>query len=155
MDVTLESEEQTRDRLLLVLAAAEVRWLAGEYSFKEVHAPEQVLGDLTEALAIVRDDAQWSILKRAETGDPEKFYIFSCHFSAGIPNSGFVGWLASEFKRRLGTGVFVVCGQNSERGGIFDYWGVPAEISGQAKQFLASRLRTDISGVKADVHKSS
>ena len=30
--------------------------------------------------------------------------------------------------QRLGTGVFVVCGQNAARGGIFDYWGCPATI---------------------------
>ena len=140
MDVTVESEEQTRERLLRVLAAADVQWLTGEYAFKEVHATDQVSAHLTEALAVVRDEQQWSILKAADAADAERFHLFSCHSSAQIPNSGFVGWLASEFKRHLGTGVFVVCGQNSRRGGIFDYWGVPAEIGEQAKQFLTSRL---------------
>lgn len=28
-------------------------------------------------------------------------------------------------KTQFGTGVFVVCGQNSADGGIFDYWGCP------------------------------
>jgi len=45
-----------------------------------------------------------------------------------LDNSGFVGWLATHMKRSLGTGVFVVCGQNSARGGIFDYWGCPYAI---------------------------
>jgi hypothetical protein len=31
-------------------------------------------------------------------------------------------------KKKLGTGVFVVCGQNSNKGGIYDYWGCPLEI---------------------------
>lgn len=47
-------------------------------------------------------------------------------------NSGFVGWLASHLKQKLGTGVFVTCGQNSNRGGIFDYWGCPAELGPSA-----------------------
>jgi hypothetical protein len=55
---------------------------------------------------------------------------------AGMDNSGFVGWLATEFKRRLGTGVFVVCGQNRDRGGIYDYWGCPVQVRAQAAQVL-------------------
>jgi hypothetical protein len=51
--------------------------------------------------------------------------VFGFHFVAGLDNSGFVGWLASHLKARLGTGVLVICGQNSNRGGIFDDWGVP------------------------------
>ena len=43
------------------------------------------------------------------------------HFPAGVDNSGFVGWLASHLKVVLGTGVLVVCGFNSQRGGVFDY----------------------------------
>jgi hypothetical protein len=27
--------------------------------------------------------------------------------------------------------VLVVCGQNSQRGGIFDYWGAPLSVAGQ------------------------
>jgi hypothetical protein len=46
-----------------------------------------------------------------------------------LDNSGFVGWLASHLKTAVGTGVFVVCGQNTRRGGIFDYWGVPVEAA--------------------------
>jgi hypothetical protein len=58
----------------------------------------------------------------------ERFVVFSFHFQAGQDNSGFVGWLASHLKRAVGTGVFVVCGQNSKRGGIFDYWGAPLSV---------------------------
>lgn len=116
MDVTIESERQTQERLLLVLAAAEVLWFAGEYSFKEVQASEEVLKDLSEALAVVRDGAGWSILKRADIADFERFTISSCHFSAEIPNSGFVGWLASEFEKGLAraSSWFVVRIANAE-----------------------------------------
>jgi len=67
-------------------------------------------------------------------------FVFTCHFDAHIPNSGFVGWLASEIKRELGSGVFVVCGHNRQRGGIFDYWGVPGEIATGVLQ-LIEKLR--------------
>jgi hypothetical protein len=61
-----------------------------------------------------------------ETAEPvERFGVFSFHFPAGVDNSGFVGWLATHLKRRLGTGVFVVCGSNRARGGIYDHWGCP------------------------------
>jgi hypothetical protein len=46
-------------------------------------------------------------------------------FPAGLDNSGFVGWLAGRLKTELGTGVFVICGSNRDRGGIYDYWGCP------------------------------
>ncbi len=53
-------------------------------------------------------------------------------------NSGFVGWLACWLKRELGTGVVVVCGQNSRRGGVYDYWGCPAHLCEQATAFSTS-----------------
>jgi len=61
----------------------------------------------------------------------EKFVVFSFHFAANLDNSGFVGWLASHLKAEIGTGVLVVCGQNTERGGIFDYWGAPLSVADQ------------------------
>ena len=45
-----------------------------------------------------------------------------------------------ELKRELGTGVLVVCGQNSARGGIFDYWGVPLGLRRDVARIL-DRLR--------------
>lgn len=57
-------------------------------------------------------------------------------------NSGFVGWLATHLKTQLGTGVFVVCGSNHERGGIYDYWGCPADLLDQATQVI-DELRTN------------
>jgi len=55
--------------------------------------------------------------------------VWRFHFPAGLDNSGFVGWLASHLKRQFGTGVVVICGQNSARGGIFDYWACPFAIA--------------------------
>jgi hypothetical protein len=76
MYVSQESVEQTRSRLLKVIAAAKVRFFEGAYCFLE--SP--------------------------------------------------VGWLASHMKQTLGSGVFVVCGQNHRQGGIFDYWGCPWDL---------------------------
>ena len=60
--------------------------------------------------------------------------IFSFHFDGCTDNSGFVGWLASHLKTKLGTGLFVTCGQNTKRGGIFDYWGCPSELEDKVLQ---------------------
>ena len=54
--------------------------------------------------------------------------MFSFHFPDGLDNSGFVGWLAGALKDRLGTGVFVVCGSDAARGGVYDYWGCPVAL---------------------------
>ncbi len=80
------------------------------------------------ALALVRDQDIWSQLIPSNNDLSEQFVLFSFHFDGCADNSGFVGWLANHLKQVLGTGLFVTCGQNSSRGGIFDYWGCPAEI---------------------------
>lgn len=76
------------------------------------------------------------MLKAAGPDATESFGLFSFHFRDGLDNSGFVGWLASTLKRELGTGVFVVCGQNSRRGGIFDYWAVPVAMRSSVVRLL-------------------
>jgi Family of unknown function (DUF6196) len=81
-----------------------------------------------EALALVRDDDVWSQLVKAAPNALKPFAVWRFHFPEGADNSGFVGWLATHLKKRFGTGVFVVCGQNSNEGGIFDYWGCPWEL---------------------------
>lgn len=129
VDVSHETGEQTEARLRRVLALADFSVLDEPFFFSEfaLHEfPEMVSPN---ALALVRDDAVWSQLVPADGDNGEKFKIFRFHFPAGIDNSGFVGWLATHLKRRFGTGVFVICGQNSRRGGIFDYWGCPIELA--------------------------
>ncbi len=108
------------------------------FEFGRADFPGAVLAD---ALAIVRDDECWSQLAPARGGDGEQFTIFSFHFSDGMDNSGFVGWLASHLKQTFGTGVFVICGQNSKKGGIYDYWGCPIELAGDVRAELEA-LRT-------------
>ena len=72
--------------------------------------------------------------------ETENFRVFSFHFQDGLDNSGFVGWLASRIKKELGTGVFVVCGQNTNKGGIFDYWGCPISVADKVIE-LVEQLR--------------
>jgi cell wall-associated NlpC family hydrolase len=127
VSISREAREQTEQRLREVIAAAEFVTLDGAWAFRE--AP---LGEPPElnrqVLAAVRDETSWSWLTTAGPDDHERFAVFSFHFPSGLDNSGFVGWLASALKQELGTGVFVVCGHNSRRGGIYDYWGCPAEL---------------------------
>ncbi len=70
------------------------------------------------------------------------FAIWRFHFPQGADNSGFVGWLATHLKTRIGTGVFVICGQNSNDGGIFDYWGCPWEL----RDSVLSEVRALVAG---------
>lgn len=116
VSISRETPEQIQGRLREVITEAELVVLDGDWAFQE--AP---LGDppalTADVLAAVRDEDRWSWLRAAGIGAPEPFAVFSFHFPPELDNSGFVGWLATELKRRLGTGVFVVCGQNSARGG--------------------------------------
>ena len=68
--------------------------------------------------------------------------MFRVVLPSGADDSGFVGWLASRIKAATGSGLFVVCGQNRERGGIFDYYGVP-EVAVPEVAAVLERLGAD------------
>jgi hypothetical protein len=128
MDVHVESPDVIERRILRVLAASEFVVYPQTYTFEEFPLNEFPASINRDALALVRDDQVWSQLVPANDPRLELFGLFRFHFAADIPNSGFVGWLATHFKTKFGTGVFVVCGQNSSQGGIFDYWGSPLAL---------------------------
>ena len=127
VSVSRETAEETESRLQGVIGLADLQVLPGAWSFVESEDPPALDADV---LAVVRDDDGWSTLRPAadESGEEERFGVFSFHFPEGVDTSGFVGWLASALKQRLGTGVFVVCGSNRRRGGIYDYWGCPIDL---------------------------
>lgn len=118
-----------------VVAAAEFQVLPGRWAFGEAPLDRPPRLD-PGVLAVVRDEDSWSWLAPASGAEPEVFALFSLHFPDRQDNSGFVGWLAAGLKAHLGTGVFVVCGQNSARGGIYDYWGCPAVLADGARSVV-------------------
>lgn len=138
MYISTETQEQTENRLIKVIQTADLKIYDREYYFKEV--PIDKFQFEEQALAIVRDEEVWSFLIPSGNAESENFKLFSFHFKDGLDNSGFVGWLASKIKRELGTGVFVVCGQNTGKGGIFDYWGCPTAIADEVIE-LVQQLR--------------
>jgi hypothetical protein len=138
MYISSETQEQTENRLKKVIQTADLKIYDGEYYFKE--EPIDKFQFEEQALAIVRDEEVWSFLIPSKNAESENFKLFSFHFKEGLDNSGFVGWLASKIKAELGTGVFVVCGQNTGKGGIFDYWGCPIEIADKVMK-LVQHLR--------------
>lgn len=129
--ITRETPEQMTTRLERVIQDTRLRVLHGSYAFEEFPLAEFAAKANEQALALVRDEQVWSQL--VESGDPhaELFALWRFHFPEGADNSGFVGWLATHLKECFGTGVFVVCGQNSSDGGIFDYWGCPWALRDQ------------------------
>lgn len=142
VDISVETEAETDQRLRQVIAGAELVVHEGVWCFRETplaHPPELT----ADTLAVVHDTESWSALVRFTSNgtEVEQFGLFSFHFPAGLDNSGFVGWLATHLKRALGTGVFVVCGSNRHRGGIYDYWGCPATLLPEVEATLAA-LRT-------------
>jgi Family of unknown function (DUF6196) len=140
MDITPETPDQTHARLMQVMAHARMEKMAGDYTFAEYPLNAFPLALAQHALAFVRDANSWSALVRAtdQTATQERYLLLSFHFAADIPNSGFVGWLATQFKQRLGAGVFVVCGQNSNDGGVYDYWGIPLAVAAPALALVES-----------------
>lgn len=142
VDISTETPEQTEARLRRVVAAAQYEELPGLWTFHESPLADPPAVD-PAVLAIVRDEDTWSALRpaTATAADTELFGVCSFHFPPGLDNSGFVGWLATLLKRELGSGVFVVCGSNSRRGGIHDYWGYPAALRAEVAG-LIGRLRS-------------
>ena len=142
MHVSREDAAESEARLRKVIARAHIEWLAGEFGYYEHGLNDFPVEAVADAIAFVRDAEIWSVLRPASGHADELFSVFRVHFASGLDNSGFVGWLATAFKRELGTGVFVVCGQNTRRGGIFDYWGVPLALREQAMRFLDEFLES-------------
>lgn len=136
MYVSQETAEQTEKRLKEVIRQADLKIYEGMYFFEEF--PLEKFSFDRNALAAVRDEEVWSQLIKVsdEKAGKELFKVFSFHFKDGLDNSGFVGWLASVIKSRVGSGVFVVCGQNTNSGGIFDYWGCPNEVKDQVIEVI-------------------
>ena len=94
MDVCQETPEQTHQRLLRVLAAAEFLVYPGLYGYHEYPRAEFPAALIAEVLAFVRDEDVWSVLGPAPPAVREPLRLFAFHFAAGLDNSGFVGWLS-------------------------------------------------------------
>jgi hypothetical protein len=137
--VTVSSEvpAQTEARLRGVFRRSQVAWLPGSWEFVE---GAEATGR-HDAIAVIRDEGQVSALCPAGTAVAEGFAVFRVVLPRDADDSGFVGWLASRVKAATGSGLFVVCGQNRERGGVFDYYGVPEAVSGPVRAAL-ERLRS-------------
>ncbi|MCW4115501.1 DUF6196 family protein [Mangrovibrevibacter kandeliae] len=129
VDISVETPQQTERRLRRAIAEATLDVMDGSWCFREF-APADFPGAASpDALALIRDEDGWSQLVPASDDAGETFGLFGFHFPNGQDNSGFVGWLATHLKTRFGTGVFVVCGYNAARGGIYDYWGCPSSLA--------------------------
>src|SRR5438105_4110195 len=137
VSISREHSVATEKRLLSVLRRSSVTHLPEVWSFVRFDGALPA-----DALAAVRDPDGWCALVPArDARESEQFRLTSIVFPAGVDNSGFVGWMASTIKRRLGSGVFVVCGDNPDRGGIFDYWGYPLEIADAVPALIDSLRR--------------
>lgn len=138
MKARSESEEDRHLRLLKVIGSAEFAEYPSVFKYVEMPLEDFPAHVNSWAVAVVRDTDRWSQLVPVEPGktsDATPYKLFSFHFDHNGPeNSGFVGWLASHLRRKVGTGVIVVCGHNKDRGGVFDYWGCPVPHADQALQ---------------------
>ena len=123
VSISHEPTVTTERRLIGVLQQSTVTHVDGTWAFVRFDGP---IPD--GAVAAVNDVDGWCALIPAHDAALEQFCLTSVAFPAGVDNSGFVGWLAATIKQELGSGVFVVCGDNPLRGGIFDYWGYPSQI---------------------------
>jgi hypothetical protein len=118
-----------------VMTSAQVQHLDGTWIFRP--------GVDEDALAVVRDDTSVCSLVAGRDA-AEAFCVTRVHFEAGMDNSGFVGWLASTLKERIGTGVFVVCGDNPAQGGIYDYWGYPLGVADDVRLVIDELARPSL-----------
>lgn len=132
VQISHETPEKTEMRLRKVISETDFKVYSGSYTFEEFPLKDFDQKVNQTALCLVRDDEVWSQLVPSNNESKELFSIFSFHFDKCKDNSGFIGWLANHLKEKLGTGLFVTCGQNTSRDGIFDYWGCPVELGDKA-----------------------
>jgi len=123
-----ETPEQIQKRLLEVLSQAQIKMYEEEYAFEEFTQEEFAIKIKTDALALIRDENTWCQLVSSNNPGKKQFKVIRFYFNNNLDNSGFIGWLATHLKLKLGTGVFVIRGQNSEHGGIYDFWGFPVDV---------------------------
>jgi hypothetical protein len=148
VSISRERPVESEARLRAVLRAAQLVHLPGTWCF------ERFEGDPPpHALAMVKDVDGWCTLVPAATHADEPFGVTLTTFSPQIDNSGYVGWLATTIKQRLGSGVFVICGDNPHRGGIFDYLGYPVEVTDAVRTLIDElRLPTGSDPLDLDLH---
>jgi len=128
VNISHETSEESHARLAKVIKHCEFKTYSESYAFLEFPLSQFSSQVRSDALALVRDDEVWSQLVPCDDPTEELFTIWRFHFREEDDNSGFVGWLANHLKAKFGSGVFVTCGQNRNRGGIFDYSGCPLEL---------------------------
>jgi hypothetical protein len=146
VSVSRELPVETERRLRNVMRAAHVVHLDGRWCFRRFRGSAP-----PGALATVNDDAGWCALVPGTDGVAALYGLTRTTFPPTIDNSGFVGWLATAIKQRTGSGVFVVCGDNPQRGGIFDYLGYPVEVV-DAVRGLINELRVPEERDPLDLH---
>ena len=137
VSIKTESYTEWEENMMDVLRTSEFQVMEDLYCYKNVEH-DSVRVD-NNVLAFVRDSEHWSCLILADSDsqeDNEKYKLFCFHFKQDKDNSGFVGWLATKIKKKFGSGVFVVCGFNSDHGGIYDYWGCPIEIGQKVVNYI-------------------
>ncbi|MDE3720129.1 DUF6196 family protein [Nocardiopsis sp. N85] len=139
VSISHESPVESEARLRAVLRATDIEHLPGVWCFRRfTGAPPE------KAVATVRDADGWCALLPAVEEVPEPFGLTLSTFPPGIDNSGYVGWLSTTVKRRTGSGVFVVCGDNPARGGIFDYLGYPLEAAESVRSLIDDLRRPPV-----------
>lgn len=142
VDISHETPQQIDARLRYLTTQCRLTLYPKPHRFEEFPLCEFQIRANMHAVALVRDDTVWSQLIPSGIDGTELFAIWRFHFPKGVDNSGFVAWLATQLKEKFGTGVFVICGQNSNDGGIFDYWGCPWTL----RDVIVSYVQTLVDG---------
>ena len=146
VSISHERRVESERRLRAVLRSAEHVHLDGAWCFRRLAGATPP----AEALATVKDVDGWCALMPATEESGERFGVTLTTFASEIENSGYVGWIATLIRERLGSGVFVICGDNPQRGGIFDYLGYPLEVA-DAVRALIEELRQQAVGDPLDL----
>jgi hypothetical protein len=131
VSVSREWPVESERRLRAIATAAEIVHLDGLWCFRRVE------GEMpADALAMVRDADGLCAVVPATQATAEPFGVTMTTFAPGVDNSGWIGWLATAIKQQAGSGVFVICGDNPRRGGIFDYLGYPANLVAEIRRVI-------------------
>jgi hypothetical protein len=129
MNIENEKPEQTHERLLKVIADSEFKIFHDTYVFDEFPINEFPNRADLSAIAYVRDESVWSQIVPSTDSSKQLWKTIRFRFKKNSKTIGFIAWLSGYLKEKLGVGLCVICGWNSDIAGVYDYWLCPVESS--------------------------
>jgi hypothetical protein len=135
--VKIETNSKLIERLYYVLKQSEFVEFDELYYFKQF---EETPNLENNALSYIRNGNYWTGLIEAEDDRTENYKIFCFKVNTTSNNSGFLGWMATEIKKKLGISIIVFCSHCPTTDKDILYIGCSSLYGNQVKNFIETLM---------------